>query len=358
MNSGGITDSIFNFARVFLRHRIGSLGHVNVLASLIFAGMSGAAVADTSGLGLIEIKAMNDDGFDPAFSASITAASSTIGPIVPPSIPLVIFAVISEASVGRLFLGGIIPGVCMAIALMIYIYFVSKKRKYPTETRTGIMERVTATGKAIPALLTPLLLLSGIAFGIVTPTEGAAVAAVYALILGFFVYRDLTFKKLYKMIVQTASSSAQILLIIAAASIISWLLVSSGIPSLLADWILSITQSKILILFAINIILLILGCFIEGSSLIMMMVPVLLPITTALGIDVVHFGVFMVLNVMIGLITPPVGMCLYVVTKISGATFEETCKEITPMVLTLIGVLLLITFVPAIVTFLPDLLMG
>lgn len=358
MNIGGITDKIFSFARVFLRHRRGSLGHVNVVASIIFAGMSGSAVADASGLGLVEIREMNKDGYEPAFSAAITAAASTIGPIIPPSIPFVVYAVIANVSIGRLFLGGIIPGLLMGIALMIYVYYISKKRGYPKGERSLWKERAVTTFRALPALFTPLLMLSGIVFGVVTPTEGAALATVYSMILGFFIYKELTFKKLYKILVDTASGSAQVLLIIASASVISWILVSSGVPAALAQLIFTVTQSEVIILIAINVILLILGCFMDASSLIIIMVPVLLPIVNALGINPVQFGVVLVLNVMIGLITPPVGMCLYIVSKISGASFEKVCKEIFPMLGVLIVVLFLITFIPPLVTFIPDLLMG
>ncbi|HHW02561.1 MAG TPA: TRAP transporter large permease [Thermoanaerobacterales bacterium] len=357
MNTGGITDKIFNFARVYVRHIKGSLGHVNVIASIIFAGMSGSAVADTSGLGLVEIKAMNEDGFDPEFSAAITAASSTIGPIIPPSIPLVIYAVIAEQSVGRLFLGGVIPGLLMGLALMVYVYVISKKRGYKVEPRATFKERINATIAAIPSLLTPVLLLSGIVFGIVTPTEGAAIAAIYALFLGFIIHKELTLKDLYKMLLSTASSTATILIIISSASIITWVILSSDMPAIVAKTIFSVTNNKYLILFIVNIILLILGCFMEGTSIIMIMVPVLLPIMKMLNVDLVHFGVFLVLNVMIGLITPPVGMCLYIVSKIAGISFERTSKAIIPFIIALIVVLFLITYVPEFVTFLPNLIM-
>ena len=358
MNTGGVSRKIFDFCRVWLRHITGSLGHVNVAASVIFAGMSGSAVADASGLGIIEIKEMKDDGYDSGFSAAITAASSTIGPIIPPSIPLVIYAVLAEQSVGRLFLGGIVPGLIMGAALMVQVYIVSKRNHYKVEPKASWGERARMTFSAIPSLLTPTIILGAILFGIVTPSEAGVIAIIYSILLGFLVHKELTLGSLYTMFLNTIKSTASILMIVASASIITWLILSSGLPQKLAAFIFTVTENKVIILLLINVVLLFLGCFLEGTSLITIMVPVLLPIVTALNVNLVHFGVFMVLNVMIGLITPPVGMCLYIVTDIAKCSFADTVRAVVPSIIALFIVLMLITFVPELVTGLPDFLMG
>jgi tripartite ATP-independent transporter DctM subunit len=358
MNTGGVSRKIFDFCRVWLRHMKGSLGHVNVAASVIFAGMSGSAVADASGLGIIEIEAMKKEGYDAAFSAAITAASSTIGPIIPPSIPMVVYAVLAEQSVGRLFLGGVAPGILMAVALMLQVYIVSKRNKYKTESKATWGERLQTSFSAIPSLLTPIILLSGVLLGIVTPSEAGIIAIIYAIFLGFFINKELAIHSLYRMLLNTLKSAASILLIVASASIITWLILSSGLPGKLAVAIFTITTNKVVILLLINAVLLFLGCFLEGTSLITIMVPVLLPIVKALNVDLIHFGVFLVLNVMIGLITPPVGLCLYIACDIAKSSFADTVRAGIPSLIVLFIVLIIITFVPEFVTGLPNLLMG
>jgi tripartite ATP-independent transporter DctM subunit len=358
MNTGGITVRIFNFARSLVRHITGSLGHVNVISNIIIAGMSGSAVADASAIGVVEIKAMEEDGFDRDWSAALTAASSTIGPIIPPSIPLVIYAIITETSIGRLFLGGVIPGLLMGISLMVLVYFMSKARGYKVEAKASWNERLQAIWRAIPSLLTPLIMFSGIVFGIVTPTEGAGIAAAYAVFLGFVIHREMTFSELHKILLKTVHGTAVILIIICCASVITWVVQTSGLPELVADILLSITDNKTLLLILINVALLIMGCVLETNTIIMIMVPVLTPLIKMLGIDMVHFGVFFILNVMIGLITPPVGMCLYVISNIANCSFDRMSRAIWPFVVPLVVVLFLITFVPELVTYLPDLVMG
>lgn len=358
MNTGGVTDRIFKFARAYVKHITGGLGHVNVISNMIIAGMSGSAVADAYGIGVIEIKAMVENGYGADFSAALTAASSTIGPIIPPSIPLVVYAVIAEQSVGRLFLGGLIPGILMGLSLMILVYFMSKKRGYKKETKATWSERGTVTLRAIPSLLTPLIMFSGIVFGIVTPTEGAALAAVYAIFLGLFIHKELKFKDIYNILLKTVKSSCTIMLIIGSANVLTWVVLEANIPTIVTAGLLAISKNKYVILLLINIILLILGCFLESISILMIMVPVLLPIVTLFHIDLIHLGVFVVLNVMIGLITPPVGFSLYVVTSIAKISFTKVAKAIVPFIVPLVVVLLLITYIPALVTWLPNLVMG
>lgn len=358
MNTGGITTRIFNFAREYVKHITGSLGHVNVISNIIVAGMSGSAVADASAIGVVEIKAMEEDGFDRDWSAALTAASSTIGPIIPPSIPFVIYAIITETSIGRLFLGGVIPGLMMGISLMVLVYIMAKKRGYKVEPKATWSERLDATWKAIPSLLTPVIMFSGIVFGIVTPTEGAGIAAAYAIFLGFVVHREMTLPELYHILLRTVHCTAVIMLIICSSSAITWVVQTSGLPNQVADWLLSISSSKALLLIFINVVLLIMGCLLESNSIIMIMVPVLMPLIHALGVDPVHFGVFFILNVMIGLITPPVGMCLYVICNIANVSFERMSRAIVPMIIPLVIVLFLITFIPDLVLWLPNHVMG
>lgn len=358
MNTGGITTRIFNFAREYVKHITGSLGHVNIISNIIVAGMSGSAVADASAIGVVEIKAMEEDGFDRDWSAALTAASSTIGPIIPPSIPFVIYAIITETSIGRLFLGGVIPGLLMGISLMILVYITAKKRGYKVEPKATWAQRLDATWKAIPSLMTPVLMFSGIVFGIVTPTEGAGIAAAYAIFLGFAVHREMTLSELYNILLRTVHCTAVIMLIICSSSAITWVVQTSGLPNQVAQWLLSISDSKVLLLIFINVVLLIMGCLLESNSIIMIMVPVLMPLIKALGVDPVHFGVFFILNVMIGLITPPVGMCLYVISNIANVSFERMSRAILPMLVPLVIVLFLITFIPDLVLWLPNHMMG
>lgn len=358
MNTGGITQRIFKFAREWVKHLTGSLGHVNVISNIIVAGMSGAAVADASAIGVVEIKAMEENGFDRDWSAALTAASSTIGPIIPPSIPLVIYAIITETSIGRLFLGGVIPGVLMGISLMVLVYIMAKKRGYKVEKAATMSERLRATWRAIPSLMTPIIMIVGIVAGVVTPTEAAGIAAVYAIFLGFVIHHELTLGMLYHMLLRTVHTTSVIMLIICSASAITWVVMSSGLPQTLAGFLLSITDSKAILLILINVVLLILGCFLESNSIIMIMVPVLLPLVNALHVDLVQFGVFFVLNVMIGLITPPVGMCLYVVSNVGNVPFDKVARQIIPFIIPLLVVLILITAIPPLVTWLPNTLMG
>ncbi len=358
MNTGGITTRIFNFAREYVKHITGSLGHVNVISNIIIAGMSGSAVADASAIGVVEIKAMEKDGFDREWSAALTAASSTIGPIIPPSIPLVIYAIITETSIGRLFLGGVVPGLMMGISLMILVYIMSKQRGYKVEPKATWSERWDATKKAIPSLMTPVLMFSGIVFGIVTPTEGAGIAAAYAIFLGFVIHREMSLPELYHIMLRTVHCTAVIMLIICSSSAITWVVQTSGLPNQVAAWLLSVSDSKILLLLFINVVLLIMGCLLESNSIIMIMVPVLMPLIKALGVDPVHFGVFFILNVMIGLITPPVGMCLYVICNISECSFDRLSRAIVPFIIPLVVVLFMITFIPDLVMWLPNHVMG
>ncbi|ANG63816.1 ABC transporter permease [Marinobacterium aestuarii] len=356
MNSAGITNRIFDFAKALVGWMRGGLGHVNIGASVIFAGMSGAAVADAGGLGAIEIKAMRNAGYDAGFSVGVTAASSTIGPIIPPSLPMVIYGVMASASIGQLFAAGFVPGLLMAVALMLMVAWYAKKRNYPRDARFSIANIGSTFSRAFLSLMTPAIIVGGILFGIFTATEAAIAAVGYALILGTFVYRTLTWRKLVKVSMETIETTGIILMIIAGAAIFSWILTSNRITEDFAAWILGFTDSPAMILLMITLLLFVVGCFMETIAAITILVPVLLPIVTSLGIDPVHFGVVMVLNLMIGLLTPPVGLVLYVLSRVSNVPFETCAASTAPFIIPLFVVLMLVTFIPQISMWLPTLL--
>ncbi len=357
MNSGKVTDSMFEFCKGLVGKRRGALAYVNVLISLIFSGMTGSAIADASGIGIIEINAMEEDGYDKPFSCALTAASATIGPIFPPSIPFVIYAMLSGASVGKLFLGGMIPGIAIAIALMFYIAFISKKRNYPRGSTYKLGEFLKFSVKAFPALLTPVILLTGIYTGIVTPTEAGAIAAFYTLIISIFAYKVLSFKGFMKTLRDTALQTGAITILTGAASVFSYIVARENMPQMLAAFMMSITHNKYIILFFFNILFLLLGMFLDTSTLQFIFLPMVLPIVNAVGIDLVHFGVVISLNMMIGLSTPPFGFLLFITSGISKTPLGDIIREILPMVAVLLLVLFIITFIPEIVLFLPNLMM-
>jgi len=356
MNSSGITERIFDFAKALIGWLPGGLGHVNIGASVIFAGMSGAAVADAGGLGAIEIKAMRDAKYDPGFAVGITAASSTIGPIIPPSLPIVIYGVVAGASIGQLFAAGLIPGLLMAAALMIMVAFYAHRYHYPRDQafRFGILGR--AFIRAFLSLLTPVIIVGGILTGAFTPTEAAIAACAWALFLGLVIYRTLTLRRFLKVSMDTIETTAVVLFIVAAASIFAWILTSNRVPEHFAAALLTVSENPIIILLLINLILLVVGCFMETVAAITILVPVLLPIAIHVGVDPVHFGVILVLNLMIGLLTPPVGMVLYVLSRVAKVPFERCVSATAPFLIPLFAVLLLVTFVPIFTMWLPTLI--
>jgi len=358
MNTGGVTKRMFEFADDLIGHITGGLAQVNVLLSIIFAGMSGSALADTAGLGEIEVKAMVDRGFDRDFAAAITSSSSSIGPIIPPSIIMVIFGSMASVSIARLFLGGIIPGLLMGLGLMIINYFICKKRNYPkNETHPPIKTILISFANAFPALFTPVIILGGIIWGIFTPTEAALIASLYAFFLGFIVYRELTLKKVLKILLEVIKTTSSIMIIIGFASVFARVLTQQGVPQQIGNILTSITTNPLLILLIINVFLLILGCFMDVIASLIAVTPMLLPVIDALSISRLHFGVMIVLNLTIALNTPPMGASLFVVTKIAKTKIEDTFKAMIPFLLVLIAVLFLITYAPGLVTYLPTLLM-
>ncbi len=353
MNSGGITDRIYAFALALVGWLKGGLGHVNVVGSVIFAGMSGTAVADAGGLGNIEIKAMRDHGYDVDFAVGITGASSTIGPIIPPSLPMVIYGVMANASIGQLFAAGLIPGLVMAASMMGMVAWYAHTRGFHRDA-TFALDRLWYTfRRAILPLMTPVLLIGGMTTGVFTPTEAAIAATVYALILGMFVYRTLTWRGLIKVSMETTETTAIVLLIVAGASIFGYLITITKVTDNVADLVLSITSEPWAVLLMVNVFLLIVGCFMETIAAITILVPVLLPLMERIGVDPVHFGVIMVLNLMIGLLTPPVGMVLYILARIADISFERTARACAPFLIPLVATLGIVTYWPSMVLWLP-----
>jgi tripartite ATP-independent transporter DctM subunit len=356
MNTAGITEKIYNFATALVGWLKGGLGHVNVIGSVIFAGMSGTAVADAGGLGTIEIKAMTDHGYDKKFAVGITAASSTIGPIIPPSLPMVIYGVQANTSIGQLFAAGFIPGFIMAGFMMVTVAIYAHRYHWNRDATFSASVLGHTFLRAIPALMTPFLIIGGMSFGWFTPTEAAVAACAWALVLGVVIDRTIDFKRFLRVSFDTLETTAVVLFIVGASSIFGWILTQTRTTEWIADTLLSVSENPIMILIMINIILLIVGCFLETIAAITILVPVFLPIITKLEIDPVHFGVMMVLNLMIGLLTPPVGMVLFVLARVANMSFEDTVKACAPFLIPLLLALMIVTFVPSVTLYLPTLL--
>ncbi|MFN3651828.1 MAG: TRAP transporter large permease [Armatimonadota bacterium] len=355
MNEAGLTARVYRVASLLVGHRRGGLAHVNVVSSILFAGMTGSAIAEASGLGLISIKAMTDAGYDRRFSAAVTSTASTIGPIIPPSIPLVIYAVVAGTSIEALFLGGVIPGLAMGLGTMLIIALLARKRGYGAAEWPGWPALAAATREAAPALLTPVILLGGMYSGFFTATEAAAVAVVYSLLIGGVLYRSLSFAQLGRMVRETAVTTSYLMLIISTASVFGWILAIERIPQDLAAWLTGVTQEPWQLLLILNVVFLLLGCVMDTNSILVIFLPVVLPAAQALGLDMVHLGVVLVLNLMIGLNTPPFGMLLFLTSGIARVPLGELIRETRPFLAMLIVVLLLVTYFPQMVLWLPSL---
>ena len=354
LNESDITDRMFSFCNGLLGRLKGGTAQVNVLISLIFSGMTGSAVADASGIGVMEIEQMKSEGYDVPFSCAITAATATIGPIFPPSIPMVIYAMLSGASVGKLFMGGMVPGVLLAILLSIYVFFISKKRNYPAGVRMSFKAFLKATVVAAPALFTVVLLLGGIYSGVCTPTEAGALASAWALLISFLVYRSMGLEKLIYVIKKTAANTATLALLTGTSLLFSYIISREQVAIQIANWVVGLTDNKYLFLLVINVVFLFLGCVMDVSTIQYVFVPMVLPLVKMFGIDLVHFGVVICLNMMIGLSTPPFGMVLFIVTGIGKTQMSKVIKEILPMVAIMILLLLLCTYIPQIIMFIPN----
>ena len=395
MNNAGITNRIYNFALALVGWLKGGLGHVNVLGSVIFAGMSGTAIADAAGLGTIEIKAMKDHGYATEFAVGVTAASATLGPIIPPSLPFVIYAMMANVSVGALFLAGILPGVLMAVLMMLTVAYFAHKNGWGGDIKfvwsrfggalietavviawpltlyyavqwgapaqptviAGLVVLFLADWKfkfqAVLPIMTPVLLIGGMTTGLFTPTEGAIAACVWAMVLGLFWYRTLSWKMFVKVCLDTVETTSTVMFIVAAASIFGWMLTATGVTAAIADWVLGFTKEPWVFLLLANALMLFVGCFLEPTAAITILVPILLPIVLKLGIDPVHFGLVMVLNLMIGLLHPPMGMVLFVLARVAKLSVERTTAAILPWLVPLLISLVILTYIPAISLWLP-----
>lgn len=396
MNNAGITNRIYNYALALVGWMKGGLGHVNVVGSVVFAGMSGTAIADAAGLGTIEIKAMKDHGYSTEFAVGVTAASATLGPIIPPSLPFVIYGMMANVSVGALFLAGILPGVMMAILMMLTVAYFAHKNGWGADVKfewsrlsKALIETAVVIGwplllwlligkldfppqvtvaaalvalfaadkafkfQAVLPIMTPVLLIGGMTTGIFTPTEGAIAACVWSLILGFAWYGTLTFKSFVKVCLDTVETTSTVLFIVAAASIFGWMLTATGVTTDIASWVLAFTKEAWVFLLLANVLMLFVGCFLEPTAAITILVPILVPIAVQLGIDPIHFGLVMVLNLMIGLLHPPMGMVLFVLARVAKLSVERTTIAILPWLFPLLGSLIIITYFPKLVLWLP-----
>ena len=396
MNNAGITNRIYNYALALVGWLKGGLGHVNVLGSVIFAGMSGTAIADAAGLGTIEIKAMTDHGYSKEFSVGVTAASATLGPIIPPSLPFVIYGMMANVSVGALFLAGILPGALMALLMMLTVAYFAHKNNWGSDVKfewlrviKALVETavviawplviwylVTTLGfhaqwtvfvalivlfaadklfdfQAVLPIMTPVLLIGGMSTGVFTPTEGAIAACVWAMILGLLWYRTMNIKMFVKVCLDTVETTSTVLFIVAAASIFGWMLTATGVTAAIGQWVLGVTDEPWKFLLLANLLMLFVGCFLEPTAAITILVPILVPICQQLGINLVHFGLVMVLNLMIGLLHPPMGMVLFVLARVAKLSVERTTMAILPWLVPLLGSLVVITYVPSLVLWLP-----
>lgn len=358
MNVGNITEHIVRFCNALLGHIRGGLGLANVGGSMIFAGISGTAVADAASIGSVMIPGMAKSGYDKPFAAAVTAASSTIGPIIPPSVPMIIVGSLAGVSVGRMFLAGALPGLLMGVAMMITVYILSVRRGYPKERRATLRELLREGRTAFWALLMTGIILYGIIGGFFTPTEASIVASLYALVVGIYVYKGLTWRKLPAMLTDTVLTSSALLLLIGLANLFGWILTSQQIPQMVASGILSISDNPIIVILILNLILLFVGAFMETIAALIILFPALLGVATGVGMDPVHFAVMAVLNLMIGLTTPPVGVCLFVVAGIGNLRMLSVARAIMPFLICNLIVLMLVAYIPAFSLWLPNLLMG
>lgn len=357
MNSTGVTERIFRFAKAMVGHIPGGLGHVNVFASVVFAGMSGSAIADTAGLGKIELQAMKEEGYDDDFSVAITGVSSCLGPIIPPSVGMVIYAMLAGVSPGRILMAGIVPGILMALTMCVIVYVIAKKRNYPVTPKANWKERVEAFVRAVPALCSPLLLLSGILFGVFTPTEAAVVCTIYSLLLGG-VYRQIHFKDIPGLLLDSIRSTTMITTLISASMVLGVILNYNQVPQMITEFLMTTVESRVGLMLIIMAILLFVGLFFDSIAAIVLVVPIMLPVIETMGLDLVQFGVISTLLVVLGLLTPPVGNVLYILSDFSGMSIARIFKSMFPYIAGLLLLDMLLFMIPEITLFLPNLVFG
>jgi tripartite ATP-independent transporter DctM subunit len=362
MSTGGITNRLVNIAVSLVGHLPGGLAHVNIVGSMIFAGMSGTTTADVAGLGRVEIPMMTNAGYRASTAAVITAVSATIGPIIPPSVPFILYGALTDTSVGRLFVAGAIPGVLLGFSLMAVIAYSAKTGKFAgiaaSCKKATLKQIIHVFREGFWAIITPFLIMAGIVFGLFTPTEAAGITVFYSLFITIFVYKELKIKDIFKILCDSAEFIGVIMIVVAAASVFGWILAQAGIADILANFMFGITDNPIGILIIINIIMLVMGCFVEATSMIILLSPILIPIIHKIHVDPVHFGIIFTLNIMIATITPPVGICAYIASDIAGIRMQEFTKEGILYILAMIAFLGVIIFFPAITTFLPNLVFG
>jgi len=352
MNTGGITYRIVEFSKALIGHMSGSLAHVSVVSNIIMAGFSGSATADAVAIGSVMIPAMKKDGYPPEFTVGLNASAACIGPIIPPSLVMVVYGAITGLSIGKMFLGGFIPGLAIGIGLMVLVVFYARKNNWPRGKKSTIFEIITAFRKAFLALLAPVIILGGIITGIMTATEAGVIAAVYALVISLFVYKEITFKQIPKILVDSAINTAVPVVIISCASIFGWVLAREGFASAVSNFIFGVTTNVYISYLLIICILLIVGLFVEGMAALIIFVPVLFPIGNQLGLDPIHFALVIMITIMIGTITPPVGLQLYVASSIAKIPISKVI--IWPFVIIMVTVLLIVTYIPSLVTYLPS----
>ena len=355
MSGGGISERMVKACQSVIGHIRGGLSHVNIAASMIFSGVSGSSVADASAIGSVLIPAMKKDGFPGEYTAAVTAASAVIGPVIPPSIPLVVYGLIAHVSIGKLFLAGATPGVLMGLYLLIVSYVISRKRNYPANARSSFRDMLITGIRALPALIMPAIILGGILTGIVTPTEAGVLAVVYGLIVGLFIHKELDLYEIPRIFGNTMVSAATILIIIATTGMFIWIIANMGLGEALVELFASFSVNKFVLLSILNIFFLIWGCVLDPITAMVIVVPILIPIVQQAGIDLVHFGLVIVLNLMLGAITPPVGILLFLCSSMADAKIGRVIKEILPFLFALIVVLAMCTYIPTVVMWLPDL---
>lgn len=354
MNSGTMTERLLRFCEALVGRFRGGLAQVNVVQSIVFAGMSGSAIADAAGSGRLMQNMMTREGkYTPSFAAALTAVSSVIAPIIPPSIPLVLYALVSDASIGYLFIGGIVPGLLLGVAQMAVVAIIARRRNFPVEPPVDIREIPGITLRALPALMMPVVLLVGMRGGVMTPTEASAVAALYGFLISTILYRSLTLRQIYDALLASARSTASIGMLIAGGLVFNYVVTIENIPDTVRLVISEFELTPVMFLILVNIVLLVLGCVLEGTAILLIVVPVFIPTAQALGLDMVHFGVVVVLNIMLGLVTPPYGLLLFIMTNIAGVPLKDIVRDVLPFLLAMIVVLILITFIPELVLWLP-----
>jgi len=356
MNAGGITNRLLAFSSAVIGPIRGSLSHVNIVASMVFSGVSGSAIADTSAIGSILIPAMKKEGYPAEYAAAVTAASSAIGPVIPPSFGLVIYGLISGASIGKLFLAGAIPGFLMGVYLLVASFIISYHRRYPASPRIPFRQVLHTAKDGVAALIMPLIIIGGIATGIVTPTESGVLAVVYGLVLGIFVYKGIKFRELMSIFSRSMVNSAVVLIIVSVIGLFAWIIANMGLGEALVRMFTSMSTNKWVVLIILNLFFIIWGTVLDPLSATFILIPIFLPLVESVGIDLVHFGVVIVINLAIGMVTPPVGGVLYLATAIAKADFVLVMKEIIPFLIALILILITCTFLPGMVLWLPNLL--